>query len=106
METIERDELKAAIERGDDIKLVMTMHEHQFEAAHIPGSVQVFSLEQAAEHLNHGDHIIVYCSHRACPASSVVGQKLVDAGYADVRHYPGGLADWADSGYPLEGGSA
>ena len=44
METIEREDLKSALDTGADVKLVMAMHEHHFDAAHIPGSVQLFSL--------------------------------------------------------------
>ena len=106
METIERDELKSALDAGADIKLVMAMHETHFELAHIPGSVQLFSLEEAEGLLDEHDHIVVYCSDRSCSASRLVGQKLVDAGYSDVRHYPGGLADWHAAGYPLEGSAA
>jgi rhodanese-related sulfurtransferase len=106
MEMIEREELKAALDDGADLKLVMAMHQHHFEAAHIPGSVQLFELEQADELLDRDDHIVVYCSDRACQASSLVGQKLIDAGYVDVRHYAGGLADWAAAGYALEGEAA
>ncbi len=103
METIERDDLKASLDRGDQLKLVMAMHEHHFEAAHIPGSVQLFSVEDAERHLQHGDDIIVYCSDRSCVASRVVAQKLITAGYEHVRHYPGGLSEWQAAGYPLEG---
>ena len=103
METIEREELKSALDTGADIKLVMAMHETHFEQAHIPGSVQLFAPEQAGELLGAHDHIVVYCSDRSCSASRIVAQKLIDAGYADVRHYPGGLAEWHAAGYPLEG---
>ena len=103
MNTIEREELKAALDSGADIKLAMAMHETHFEQAHIPGSVQLFALEQAREHFALHDHIVVYCSDRSCSASRIVAQKLIDAGYADVRHYPGGLAEWHAAGYPLEG---
>ena len=106
MDTIERAELKAAIDRGDDIKLVMAMHETHFEQAHIPGSVQLFELEQAPGLLAIEDDIVVYCSDFSCPASRVVAEKLIDAGYANVRHYPGGLSDWAAAGYALEGTNA
>ena len=69
----------------------------------IPGSVQLFTLEQAADLLQPEDDIVVYCSDRSCPASRVVGEKLVAAGYTHVRHYPGGLSEWHAAGYPLEG---
>jgi rhodanese-related sulfurtransferase len=81
----------------------MAMHETRFEQAHIPGSVQLFSLEQASALFEPNDHIVVFCSDRSCSASRIVGPKLIDAGYADVRHYPGGLAEWLAAGYPLEG---
>jgi rhodanese-related sulfurtransferase len=103
MDTIEREELKTSLDRGDPIRLVMTMHEPYFEAAHIPGSVRVFSIEDA-DTLRPNDDIVVYCSHVACAASLIVGQKLVDAGFARVRHYAGGLSDWEAGGYSLEAG--
>ena len=103
MEKIERDELKASLDRGDPIRLVMTMHEPYFEAAHIPGSIRVSSVEDAAK-LGPEDDIVVYCSHVACAASLIVGQKLIDAGYVHVRHFAGGLSEWEAAGYPLETG--
>ena len=106
METIEREELKTALDSGAEIKLVMAMHETHFQQAHIPGSVQLFSPDQAPELLTHHDRIVVYCSGRSCSASRIVAQKLIDAGYADVRHYPGGLEEWLAAGYPLEGTAA
>jgi rhodanese-related sulfurtransferase len=106
MDTIEREELKAELDGGQELKLVMAMHQKHFEAAHIPGSVQLFDLEQAHALLHEDDHIVVYCSDRHCAASRLVGQKLIDAGYVHVRHYPGGLSDWLAAGYPLEGEAA
>lgn len=103
MDTIEREDLKAELDAGHDVKLVMAMHQTHFDAAHIPGSIQLFDLEQAHALLHHDDYIVVYCSDRSCSASGLVGQKLVDAGYVHVRHYRGGLSDWLAAGYPLEG---
>jgi len=103
METIERDELKAELDAGGEVRLVMAMHQHHYDAAHIPGSVQLFEQEQAAELLHADDHIVVYCSDRSCAASRIVAEKLEQAGYLHVRHYPGGLSDWHAAGYPLEG---
>jgi hypothetical protein len=37
MELITRDELKAALDRGEPVKLVMTLSEIGFRAKHIPG---------------------------------------------------------------------
>lgn len=43
--------------------------------------------------------IVLYC--RSGRMSSVVAQELVKAGYTDVSHLEGGMADWKAAGYPL-----
>jgi rhodanese-related sulfurtransferase len=100
--TIEREELKAKLDRGDDFKLVMAMHEWGFNAAHIPGSLHFTTVADAQEQLHHDDEIVVYCSDPACVASQFAYRWLVEAGYANVRRYSGGVSDWAAAGYELE----
>ena len=100
--TIEREELKAKLDRGDDVKLVMAMHEWGFNAAHIPGSLHFNTVEAARRALDFTDEIIVYCSDPACTASQFAYRWLVDAGYTNVRRYSGGTSDWAAAGYELE----
>ena len=99
--TIDRDELKAKLDRGDDFKLVMAMHEWGFNAAHIPGSVHFNTVADAEKHLDRDDEIVVYCSDPACVASQFAYRWLIDAGYTNVRRYPGGVSDWASAGYDL-----
>jgi rhodanese-related sulfurtransferase len=106
IKTISRDELKAKLDRGDDFKLVMAMHEWGFNAAHIPGSLHFNTIAQAQESLALDDEIVVYCSDPACVASQFAYKWLVDAGYTNVRRYSGGLSDWATAGYELEGEAA
>jgi rhodanese-related sulfurtransferase len=38
-----------------------------------------------------------------CVASKIAYRALREAGFSNVRHYAGGLSDWQDAGYPLEG---
>ena len=106
METIEREELKAKLERGDDFKLVMAFDGWRFEAAHIPGSLSVSSPAEAADLLDQDDEIVVYCMNRHCAASKVLHRALLDAGYTNVRRYPDGILGWEEAGYPLEGDSS
>ena len=101
--TIDREELKAKLDRGDDFKLVMALNEWAFRAQHIPGSIHFCSIEAALAGLAKGDEIVVYCSDAACVASHFAYRGLVDHGYTNVRRYSGGLADWDSAGYPLEG---
>ncbi len=103
MELIDREELKAKLDRGDDFKLVLALHDWAFEAIRIPGSINVTSVKEAGELLDPEDEIVVYCSDVACFGSRLAYDYLVESGYHHVRRYEGGLADWQDAGYPLEG---
>lgn len=104
--TIGRDELKEKLDRGDDFKLVMTLHEFAFRATHIPGSLHFRTIEATLAALDREDEIVVHCSDEASVASQFAYPALVEHGYANVRRYEGGLSDWAAAGYPLEGTAA
>jgi rhodanese-related sulfurtransferase len=103
MDLISREELKAALDSGEPIKLVMTLGEFGFRAKHIPGSLHIERPEDAGHHLDFDDDIVVYCSDEACFASRMACRKLVEGGYRHVRRYAGGVADWEQAGFPLEG---
>ena len=103
MRLISRDELKAKLDRRDNVKLVMVLGPWQFDAKHIPGSLHITSIERAVELLEPDDEIVVYCSNPACGASIAAYWMLTDAGFANVRRFAGGVADWEAAGYPLEG---
>jgi len=99
----DREELKAKIDRGDPFRLVMVMHDWQFEAAHIPGSILVRTNQEAVKTLNREDEIVVYCSEAKCSTSKAAADFMERAGFKHVIHYRGGLKDWSEAGYPLEG---
>ena len=103
MKLIERDDLKGKIDRGDDFKLVMTLGAFGYGAKHIPGSVNASSLAQLTDEFEVDDEIVVYCSDEACVASVYAYTALERAGFASVRRYAGGISDWEQAGYPLEG---
>ncbi len=101
--TIARDALKAKLDRGDHFRLVLTLHEFAFQAAHIPGSEHFPTVEESFAALDRDDEIVVYCSDEACVASQMAYHALVERGYNNVRRYAGGLSDWDRAGYHLEG---
>jgi rhodanese-related sulfurtransferase len=104
--TISRDELKAKLDRGDEFRLVMTLHAWAFRAEHIPGSEHFDTPEETFDALRPEEEIVVYCSDPACVASQFAYRALVDNGYNNVRRYEGGLSDWLAAGFPLEGDAA
>ncbi len=103
MRLIDRDELKAKLDRGDDFKLVMSLNEFAFNAMHIPGSLNITAPEQARDLLGKDDEIVVYCSNPDCMASIFAYAFLKDRGFKNIQRYAGGVLDWQQAGYPLEG---
>ena len=96
-------ELKARIDLGDAFKLVNALGDWEFRAKHIPGSLHLETTEAAIAALRPNDDIVVYCSNPACHSSEQLYKGLVANGYGNVRRFSGGLLEWEDAGYPLEG---
>ena len=103
MDLIDTEELKEKLDRGDDLKLVMTLGEWEYRAKHIPGSLRVSTVEEALEALDPRDEIILYDSGPPCTASRMACRILQAHGYERVRRYVGGLEAWEHMGYSLEG---
>jgi rhodanese-related sulfurtransferase len=101
--TIGRHELKAMLDRADDVKLIMALNRWAFEAKHIPGSLHFDSPSDLYAAVRPEDEVIVYCSAVDCLSSVALYRDLVARGYPNVRRYAGGLLDWEDAGLPLEG---
>src|SRR5215213_4286624 len=99
---IDTKELKAKLDGGDSVTLVMTLGEWEYRTAHIPGSMRISTVQEALEA---EDEIVLYDSGPPCPASRLAFRVLRDHGYERVRRYAGGLEAWATAGYPLEGES-
>jgi rhodanese-related sulfurtransferase len=105
METIGRQELKAKLDANQDIKLVMTIGGWTFRARHIPGSLNFPSPDRALQTLRCDDEIILYSVSNDRQDTRAAFDALTAHGYRNVRCYQGGLADWDDADYPVEGTS-
>ncbi len=103
MNTIGRDELKQKLDSKEPFSLVMALSDWAYQAKHIPGSIHFATMRDALHSLGKEDEIVVYCSDENCIASKALGQLLDRNGYPHVLHYAGGLQDWEQAGYPLEG---
>ena len=100
---IDREALRARLARGDDFKLVMASHDWAFRAKHIPGSIHFPTDQEMFASLGRDDDIVVYCSNVDCNASHAVIKKLLERGYSRLTHYRGGLIDWEEAGWPIDG---
>ena len=103
--TIEREELKAKLDRGDDFALIMALNRWAYDAQHIPGSVHFDTPAELYDAVRRNDEVVVYCTAVDCLSSVELYQDLVSRGYRNVRRYAGGLVDWQGAGLPLASAS-
>ena len=103
MNLIEREELRAELEEGRELALVMTISAPAFRTKHIPRSLCVESVAEALAVLDPDEEIVVYCADVYCASSIYAYRALEREGYRRVRRYAGGVADWEAAGYPLTG---
>ena len=103
MRIIDHEELKQMLDRKEHFRLVMALGEWAYLAKHIPGSIHFATMREALQSLKKEDEIVVYCSDTNCIASTALGQLLERNGYPHVLHFAGGLQEWEQAGYPLEG---
>ena len=103
MRLISVQELKEKLDRGDPIKLVNALGDWEYRAAHIPGSLHFATPEETLRKLDRDDEIVVHCSNPSCMASVALYQLLERNGYRNLRRFAGGLQEWQQAGYRLEG---
>ena len=103
MRTIDHEELKQMLDQRKDFRLVIALGEWAYQAKHIPGSLHFATMRDALQSLHKEDEIVVYCSDENCIASTALGQLLERNSYSHVLHFAGGLQEWEQAGYPLEG---
>lgn len=106
MKVINSKQLKNKLDHGDNIKLVMTMNQWAYDRMHIPGSLHFDNIREAMAHLNPNDEIVLYCSTKLCHYSINAYLILEQYGFKKLYRYPGGLEEWLDAHYPLEGSLA
>lgn len=96
----------------DGFVLMDVLDEQSFKRAHLPGAINIsahndsFVEDVEASVPDKNTEIVVYCSGPECMLSPQAGQKLIEAGYVNVKHYKGGLKGWAESGNTFEGSEA
>ena len=107
---IDRDELWRKIQASDDFVLVDALAPIAFARTRLPGAVNLTTdwVDSRAERWipDQATEVVVYCSDEDCDSSVIVARRLLQRGYTNVRHYPGGKRDWIAAGLPLEGSGA
>jgi rhodanese-related sulfurtransferase len=106
--TITREELVAKIERREPMVIAEALPEPYWRKEHIPGAIALpmDEVEARAERLfpDRRTLVVLYCANVECYNSHIAAERLIAMGYADVRVYEGGKADWRAAGLPLQRG--
>jgi hydroxyacylglutathione hydrolase len=96
-------ELKAKLEKKEEITVLDVRAQYEWEAGHIAGSKHIYvgHIEQKLSEIKPDEPVAVICTvgRRASIASSL----LLRAGYSRVSNVLGGLSAWRQAGYPTLG---
>lgn len=103
MNTITKEQLREKLERGDQFRLIMALDRNAYEQMRIPGSIHFNNMDEAAEQLQIDEEIVVYCSNPLCPVSVQAYRQLERRGFTNLYRYAGGVTEWMEAGYELEG---
>lgn len=103
--TISRVELATALQGPNPPAVLEALPVQYWIEGHIPGAVALPPDELVARlsalGLERTKPVVVYCASATCANSHQVATKMAALGYADVRVYEGGKADWVDAGLAL-----
>jgi rhodanese-related sulfurtransferase len=107
IETIDAQELKAALDAGSDWVLLDARPAGGFQEAHLPGAVLATSdtiIDDASRLIpDRSTTVVTYCGRLDCRRSTRSAERLSGLGYR-VIEFPGGLEEWREAGYPVEVG--
>jgi polyisoprenoid-binding protein YceI len=109
MNSLSASVLKSLLDTGHPIILLHVLPDEHFPQQHLPGALNACVYEMAflstvAELVpDKYAEIIVYGAGSPSLDSAVAVEKLVAAGYSQVRDFRGGLTEWISHGFATEG---
>jgi rhodanese-related sulfurtransferase len=100
------DEVNARRERGEEMLLIDTREDHEWDRGHIPGAIHLSKgiIERDIENMvpDEGREIILYCGGGF--RSALAAESLQKMGYTNVRSMSGGWRAWQAHGLEVEEG--
>jgi rhodanese-related sulfurtransferase len=104
-EEISREEIRRRL-HDPSLTIVDVLPAASYAEAHIPAAVSL-PLEEVGTRASlllpdRNAEIAVYCGGPTCPRAEQAAGMLRELGYSKVRHYHGGIVEWAEAGEALE----
>ena len=89
---------------SDNVLFLDTRKKDEFDVSHLKNALWVgyitFEIDSVLTSIPNREHnIIVYCSIGV--RSEDIGEKLLKAGYTNVKNLYGGIFEWKNQGYPV-----
>lgn len=111
LKKITLDEAKILI-KNSSVLFIDARSAEEFALGHIPNSLslpnesyeQVYPLVKKT--LAGKKTLITYCGGESCGLSELLGKRLAEEGFRDVRIFFGGWPAWLKEGLPIETGKA
>lgn len=90
---------------AQSLRVINVVNADKYEDCKIPGSINVplSELKDYAQSLDKFTPIVVYCANYKCTFSTQAWHILYALGFENVLAYEGGMAEWYQKGYPVEG---
>lgn len=103
---ISRQELKARIDRGEQLLIAEALPAMYYDSGHLPGAVNLphDEVDALAPALipDMATEVVVYCANAQCQNSHIAARRLIALGYTNVSVYVEGKHDWTEAGLPVE----
>jgi rhodanese-related sulfurtransferase len=97
------EEVKARLDRGEQLCIVDVREESEFAKDHLPGAIHlgkgVIERDIEAKLPDTSSEIILYCGGGF--RSALAAENLQRMGYTHVLSMGGGIRDWREKKYPL-----
>src|ERR1700694_2504493 len=100
------DDVKAKMDRGEQVLLIDVREESEYAKDHLPGAVHLGKgiIERDIEQRvpDTSTHLILYCGGGF--RSALAADNLQKMGYTDVLSMDGGVREWREKNYPMTRG--
>jgi rhodanese-related sulfurtransferase len=97
------EEASEMISQQEEVIVLDVRTQEEYNSGYIAGAllIPLAELESRLDELNPSEHILVYChsGHRSREAAWV----LVAHGFTHVYNLEGGIVQWQDEGFPIQG---
>lgn len=99
---MEPTQLEQSLDKGEEIILLDTRSEREYEVSHLPGArfVEFNKFNKSDfENLDRNQKVVVYCT--VGYRSERIGEKLQKMGFKDVYNLYGGIFEWKNQGHEV-----